>query len=174
MRSSLFVSALFVGTLLAGTAAAERNDGDENRPRAHVGERHRAPTDKQRVEKSSRDRGERKVQQAYRYQEKASIPTAKERTLSKLQAALVLPKQAQERMRCENGNEECTGGNTARKSATTNADRGVKKVQAPQVTGDKNRAAAPSAAQRAALERLMNAKCNSKARNGCGNDGSDM
>ena len=126
MRSSLFVSALFAGTLLAGTAAAERNDSDDRRPRAV--ERHRAPTDKQRVDRSH-DRADKKVEASHRYQSKKSIPTAKESRVSKLQMALRLPKQAQERMRCENGNEDCTSSTSDRKAVTSNADRGVRKVE---------------------------------------------
>jgi hypothetical protein len=169
MRSSLFVSALFVGTLLAGTAAAEPKDS-ESRPRA--GERHRAPTDKQRVDRS-RDTADRKVETAHRYQSKSSIPTAKESRVSKLQLALRLPKQAQERMRCENGNEDCTSSSTDRKAVTSNADRGVRKAEAGKTTSDKNKAAAPSAAERALLQKVLNAKCNAAARGGCSGDGSD-
>jgi hypothetical protein len=171
MRSSLFVSALFVGTLLAGTAAADRNESDETRPRAV--ERHRAPTDKQQVDRS-RDKAERKVEASHRYQSKNSIPTAKESRVSKLQMALRLPKQAQERMRCEAGNEDCTSSSSDRKSATSNADRGVRKAEANKTTSDKNKAAAPSAAARAVLQKILNAKCSAAARGGCSNSGEDL
>ncbi|MEJ7728029.1 MAG: hypothetical protein WKG00_02330 [Polyangiaceae bacterium] len=171
MRSSVFVSALFVGTLLAGTAAAERNDSDETRPRA--AERHRAPTDKQQRVERNTDRAERKVETSHRYQSKSNVPTAKESRVSKLQMALRLPKQAQERMRCETGSEDCTSSTSDRKSVSSNADRGVRKVEASKTTSDKNRAAAPSAAARAVLQKILSAKCSAAARGGCTGDGSD-
>ena len=172
MRSSLFVSALFVGTLLAGTAAAERKDNDESRPR--VSERNHGTTDKQRSERSERaERNVRKVEASHRYQDKTNVPTAKEQAASKLQMVLRLPKQSQERARCETGNEECTSSTTDHKRATTNADRGVRKVEANKTTSQRGKAAAPNAAERAILQRVMNAKCSASARGGCTGDGSD-
>lgn len=176
MRSSLFVSALFVGTLLAGTAAADRNDNDDARPRAV--ERHRAPTDKQRVDRSrertAKDSASRKVERTHRYQSKDSIATPKESRVSKLQQVLRLPKQAQERARCEGGNEDCTSSTSDRKAVTSNADRGVRKAEAPKQASSRNRASAPSAAERKALEKVINAKCSAAARGGCSNHGEDL
>jgi len=76
-------------------------------------------------------------------------------------------------MRCETGNEDCTSSTSDRKAVTSNADRGVRKVEASKTTSDKNRAAAPSAAARAILQKIMNAKCSAAARGGCSGDGSD-
>jgi hypothetical protein len=177
MRASLFLSALFVTSLVGGTAAAERPEKDDRRPRV-TRERVRETNFRENSRDRFVDRADRaatkieKAEPAHRYQSKESRISHGAR-LSKSEMAAKLPKQAMERVRCSGGSDDCSSGKSSKKTSQSNADRGTKTAVAPTTTGQRGKAQAPSAAERALIQKMLSAKCSNKARGGCASDGSD-
>jgi len=173
MRASLFLSALFVASLVGGTAAAERPEKDDSRPRV-TRERTREanPLEKSREHQADRAAKVEKAEPAHRYQSKES-PISMGGRVSKSELVAKLPKQAMERVRCSESSDDCGSGKSSKKTSQSNADRGTKTAVAPGTTSQRGKAQAPSAAERALMQKMLSAKCSNKARGGCATDGSD-
>jgi hypothetical protein len=133
MRATLFLSALFCGSLIAGTALAEKPHA-ELRTKGDLFEKH-AKADKTKAER-----------QVKSHVDKAQTP--------------LKIRQAAERIRCSEAQEDCGRGGVA-KSAASKADKSDKAVVS------KNASGADAAKLRAVMQKMLSSKCGARARGGC-------
>jgi hypothetical protein len=134
MRASLFLSALFCASLIGGAAAAEKPD-KEHRAKGDMHERYSKPA-------SDKTRNEVHVQ-----------ATKVDRSQTPLRI-----RQAAERIRCSEAQEDCGRGSA--RSAASKTEKSDNKVAQKGASNE-------TAKLKAMMQKMVSAKCGARARGGC-------